>query len=117
MDTRAVVEHHLDALRANDLEDTMADYTEESTIIASGTVFKGIEAIRGVMQGALESLFVPGAYEFPIDSHTVDGEYSVITWRLTCPAGTFPFGTDTFHVRDGKILFQSGALYVPEAAA
>jgi ketosteroid isomerase-like protein len=117
MDTRAVVEHHLEALRAGDLEETMADYTEESVIIASGTVFKGIEAIRGVMQGALESLFVPGTYEFPIDSHTVDGEYSVITWSLTFPGGSFPFGTDTFRVRGGKIVFQSGAFYMPEAAS
>jgi ketosteroid isomerase-like protein len=110
MDTRAVVEHHLDALRASNLEETLADYTEESVLITGGTVAKGIDALRAIFAPALETLFKPGGFEFTLDSLDVHGEYALITWRLRFEGGEITFGTDTFHVRDGKIVMQTGAV-------
>jgi uncharacterized protein (TIGR02246 family) len=115
MDTRAVVDRHFQAVRENDIEATMADYAEDAVIIAGGAVYRGADEIRSVMQGAFEGLFVPGTYEWPIDSHTVDGDYSVVTWSLTFAGGHMPFGMDAFHVREGKIVMQTGGFYLAAA--
>jgi len=39
----------------------------------------------------------------------VVGEYAFLTFRT----GLIPFGTDTFVIRGGRVVFQSNALYVP----
>jgi ketosteroid isomerase-like protein len=110
MDTKAVVEHHLDALRASSLEETLADYTDASVLITGGTVAQGLDALRAIFVSALETLFKPGAFVFTLDSLVVHGEYALITWRLRFDGGEITFGTDTFHVRDGKIVMQTGAV-------
>ena len=48
--------------------------------------------------------------DFTLDSLDVEGEYGLITWRLTFDGGEITFGTDTFHVRDGKIVGHTGAV-------
>ena len=112
MDTRAVVDKHLAAIMTSDTERTLEDYTEDSVLLTAGTVFKGLDSLRAVFGGAFETLFKPGTFEFTLESHAVDGEYSVITWRLRFEGGEIPFGTDTFHVRDGKIAMQTGGFYL-----
>jgi ketosteroid isomerase-like protein len=108
VDTRTVVQGHLDALLAADVERTLADYTDESVMIASGSVLKGLDALRPVFAMACE-MFAPESSEFTLDSFDVDGEYGLITWRLRFDGGEITFGTDTFHVRDGKIALQAAA--------
>jgi ketosteroid isomerase-like protein len=115
MDTRAVVEKHLDAVLASDVERTLEDYTEESVLLAAGTVFRGIDALREVFEGAYLTLFKPGTFEFTLDSNIVEGEHSLITWHLRFEGGDVPFGFDSFVVRDGKIIAQTGGLYLAGA--
>src|SRR5689334_6256498 len=104
MDTRAVVEHHLEALQAGDLEATMDDYTEESVLLLPGMVLKGLEQLRGVFAQALETNFKPGAAEFILETFDVEEDHALITWHQEA-AGAPPFwATDTFMVRDGKIV-------------
>src|SRR5581483_8785747 len=110
-----VVEHHLEALQAGDVEATLSDYTDESVLITDGTVFKGLDALRGLFGQACETMFKPGTFEFTLDSLTAEGEYAVITWRLRFEGGVITFGTDTFHVRGGKIAMHTGAVVVGPA--
>ena len=112
MDTRSVVDHHFEAVRANDIDATMADYADDAVVIAGGAIFRGHDEIRPMMRNAFDNLFIPGAYDWPIESHVVAGEYSVVTWSLTFPGGHMPFGLDAFHVRDGKIVMQTGGFYL-----
>ena|SRR5437870_5089634 len=112
MDTRAVVEHHLEALEASDLEATLADYSEDSVLITPGSVAKGLAGLRGVFGQAIETMFKPGAFEFTLDSLDVDGEHALITWHMSFEGGEVTFGTDTFHVRDGKIVGHTGAVQI-----
>ncbi len=109
MDTKAVIEHHLDALEAGDLDRTMSDYTDASVILSGGVVYRGLDALRPLFDGAISGLFTPGAHTFTLTSLTVDGPYGIIEWSLDFPGGAITFGTDTFHVVDGKIAMQTGA--------
>lgn len=114
MDTKAVIEHHLEALEAGDLEATMADYTEDSVIMSGGVVYRGLEALNTLFAGAIEGLFTPGQHTFTLTSLTVDGPYGMIEWTLDFPGGSIQYGTDTFHVVDGKVAMQTGAFVMAQ---
>ncbi len=111
MGTREVVDHHLEALQAGDVEATLTDYTDESVLITTGTVARGRDQLRALFAPACETMFKPGAHEFTLESFDVDGDYALITWSLRFDGGAVPFGTDTFYVRNGKIAVQTGAVY------
>jgi ketosteroid isomerase-like protein len=110
MDTKAVVEHHIEALGKGDLDAVMEDYTEDSVLVTAQGAAKGLDVLRAGFAGAIDGLFKPGAHEFTLDEIVVDGEVCVIVWHLTSEAVDVPFGTDTFIVRDGKIAIQSAAI-------
>lgn len=109
MDTKAVIEHHLDALESGDLERTLSDYGDSSVILSGGVVYRGLAELRPLFAGALETLFRPGAHTFTLNSIVVDGAYGLIEWSLDFEGGAITFGTDTFHVVDGTIVMQTGA--------
>jgi ketosteroid isomerase-like protein len=115
MDTRQVVERHLESLLAGDVARTLEDYTDESVLLTAGTVIRGLDELRGIFDQACSTIFKPGTYAFTLDSMVVNGEHALITWHLDFEGGKAPFGFDSFHVRDGKILAQTGGLYIPEA--
>jgi len=111
MDTRAVVEHHLDALQRADLEATLDDYTDESLLLVAGSEpVRGREALAAVFGPAIDAMFAPPSSAFMLDSLVAVGEYALITWHMTYPGGEVSFGTDTFVVRDGKIVLHTGAI-------
>jgi ketosteroid isomerase-like protein len=109
MDTKAVIEHHLDALEAGDLERTLSDYTATSVILSGGVVYRGLDALRPLFAGALDTLFKPGAHTFTLTSLVAEGAYGMIEWKLDFEGGSISYGTDSFHVVDGKIAMQTGA--------
>lgn len=106
--TKKVLDHHWVAFKANDLEETMKDYTEESVLITPNATYTGLEEIR--------TNFVNAFKGFPKDSATFNLEKSVVVkdvgyilWNSKTPAFNLTYGTDTFIVRDGKIVRQTFA--------
>ncbi len=107
MDTRQVLNHHLNAVQARDLEATLADYTEDSVVITTGNVLRGVEALRDWFAAAFEGDFEPGA-QIVIDSVDLAGEYALVTWHTQSDGGGISFAVTSYHVRDGKIVMHSG---------
>jgi ketosteroid isomerase-like protein len=107
-DTRTVVEHHLEALQAGDVDAIMSDYAEDAILMLPGSVVRGSDAVRGLMEQACATLFKPGASEFTLQSFEAEGPYAMITWSLRSDVATIPFGTDTFLVEAGAIRMQTG---------
>src|SRR6478672_2460976 len=101
--TRQVLEHHLGALAAGNLDDLLSDYTDESTLIGPAGVVKGQQAIRAIFESSLASLFKPGTYEFMMDTVQMADDVAYIVWHANCVSADIVFGTDTFLIRDGKI--------------
>lgn len=107
-ETKKVLDHHWDAFKANDLEETMKDYTEESVLITPNATYKGLDEIR--------TNFVNAFKGFPKDSATFNLEKSVVVkdvgyilWNSKTPAFNLSYGTDTFIIREGKIVRQTFA--------
>ena len=55
-----------------------------------------------------KSTFQPGA-AFSMKQQTVEGDYAYILWTAETADNLYEVGTDTFVVRDGKIVAQSFA--------
>ena len=107
--TRQVLEHHLGALAAGNLDAILSDYTDDSTLIGPDGVVKGRQAIRASFERGLDSLFKPGTYEFTMDTLQVADEIAYIVWHANCASADIVFGTDTFLIRDSKIAVQTFA--------
>jgi len=114
--TRQVLEHHLRALAAGDLDAIVSDYTDDSTLIGPDGVVKGRQAIRASFERGLDSLFKPGTYEFTLDTTQVADDIAYIVWHANCAAMDIVFGTDTFLIRDGKIAVQTFAAKIEAKA-
>jgi hypothetical protein len=106
--TSKVLDHHWEAFRANDLEGTMIDYTEESVLITPDKTYKGLQEIRENFVFAF-SLFPKDSSTLKLNKSIVNKDVGYIIWEASTPKFNLSFGTDTFIVRDGKIIRQTYA--------
>lgn len=104
--TRQVLDHHWQTFRDNDLEGVMEDYTEESILITPDTTYKGLDAIR---QNFIQAFEAFPAEEDPLTLHksVVEQDVGYILWEASTPEFELLFATDTFIIRDGKIIRQT----------
>ncbi|HTE34697.1 MAG TPA: nuclear transport factor 2 family protein, partial [Chryseolinea sp.] len=106
--TKRVLDHHWKTFQANDLEGTMADYTEESILITPDKIYKGLSEIRGNFVNAF-ALFPKDATQMKLNTFVVQQDVAYIIWEATSPTIKLTYGTDTFIIRDGKIIRQTYA--------
>jgi predicted SnoaL-like aldol condensation-catalyzing enzyme len=106
--TQDVLTHHLNCFGMGDLDSTMADYTAESRFFTPDGLLRGPEAIRGFFARLLEELAKPGM-SFEMLRQEVDGDTAYIVWKAETADNRFEVGTDTFIVRNGKIVTQTFA--------
>ncbi len=104
--TQQVLDHHFKAFVENDLEEVMADYTEESILITPDRTYRGLAEIRENFVNAYAAL--------PRDSTIVKliknlaiKDVGYIIWEADAPTLEFKNSSDTFIIHDGKILRQT----------
>ena len=110
MSTKQVVDHHLRAFPAGDLDETMKDYTDASVFISPNGVAHGRDEIQEVFTRLFGSLFAPGSYTLTLDFEHTEGEIAYLLWHADCGGAAISIGTDTFVIRDGAIATQTVAL-------
>ena len=106
--TTQVLEHHWKAFQGNDLEGTMADYTEESILITPDKTYKGLKEIRENFVNAFAA-FPKDSTTMKLDKSVVQQDVGYILWQATTPKFKLTFATDTFIIQNGKILRQTYA--------
>ena len=106
--TEDVLDHHLEALLAGDLEAILADYDETAVLATPDVTVRGLAALREFFGSVVTDMLQPGS-QIEATTQVVEGDYAYIVWRGESEKYRFPFATDTFVVRDGKIVFQSFA--------
>ena len=106
--TSKVLDHHWEAFKANDLEATMADYTEESVLVTPDKTFKGLGEIRENFVFAF-SMFPKDSSTLKLNKTVVHQDVGYIIWEASAPKIKLSFGTDTFIVQNGKIIRQTYA--------
>jgi hypothetical protein len=106
--TENVLDHHVAALLAGDLEAILADYGETSVLATPDMTVRGLPSLREFFASVIADLLQPGS-QIEETTRAVEGEFAYIVWRGESEKFRFPFATDTFVVRNGKIVFQSFA--------
>jgi len=106
--TEDVLDHHLDAFTAQDLDETLTDYTDDSVVITNMGTFRGLDEIEGLFADLFAEFSQDGS-RIDLEQKTVEGEYGYIVWDGETPENDYEFCTDTFVVRDGTIHRQTFA--------
>jgi ketosteroid isomerase-like protein len=108
-DTERVVRRHLQAFIEQQGVDAIAsDYAEDATFLSEARAYRGRPAIRGFFADFIASLPPDAVRDFTLRSLHVDAEVAYITWSA---GSQLPLGTDTFVVRNGRIVSQTCAMH------
>jgi predicted SnoaL-like aldol condensation-catalyzing enzyme len=86
----------------------MADYTAESRFFTPNGLLRGSDAIRKFFAKLFEEFAMPGM-SFEMLRQEVDGDTAYIVWKAETADNRFEIGSDTFIVRNGKIVTQTFA--------
>jgi hypothetical protein len=106
--TKEVLDHHWKAFMQNNLDEVMADYTEESVLITPDETFKGLDAIRKNFESAYRK-FPKNKTTFQLNKSIIDRDVAYILWQAKTPTFNLTYATDTFIIRNGKIIRQTYA--------
>jgi len=108
--TLNVMNRHLDAFLTNQGVDAIVrDYGEDAILYAPDSVYRGVDEIRRFFKGFLGNLPDKGLQLFRMRTQEAHGEVGYIVWSI---GELIPLGTDTFVIKDGKIVQQTYAAHI-----
>ncbi len=94
---------HAAALRTEQLDDLVATFHDDATVIANKNVYRGFDGVRQVFVQLLSE--VPQA-QWEVDRIWAD-DVLYIEWKARSAAAYIDDGIDTLIFRDGKIQVQT----------
>jgi ketosteroid isomerase-like protein len=104
--TKDVLDHRLKSFGEGDLEGILVDYSTDAVLFMPIGLIKGMDAITQVFQHIVSEFTKPGT-QFALHQQCVEGDYAYIRWSAETPDNVYDAGTDTFVVRNGKIVAHS----------
>jgi len=104
--TKDVLDHHLKAFDQGDLKEILSDYAPGAVLFTKDGACKGVDAIRPLFEALIAEFGKPGA-TFNMKQQLVEGDYAYILWTAKTADNLYELATDTFVVREGKIVAQS----------
>jgi ketosteroid isomerase-like protein len=104
--TKDVLDHHLKCFGEGDLQGILSDYAPTAVLFTPDGPLRGADAIRPLFQALVAEFGKPGT-TFSMKQQFVEGEHAYILWSAETADNVYELGTDTFVVRDGKIVAQS----------
>ena len=111
--TENIVRNHLQAfLEHKGLDAILADYADDASFLSDSRTYRGKTEIREFFESFVAALPAQAVQQFSLRSLRCEGNVAHIVWSA---GRELPLGTDTFVVHDGKISFQTCAMYVPPA--
>ena len=108
MRTADVLRSHGEAVDSGDVERIVADYAPRAVLITPEGCVRGHAALRAYWERFLRD-WSERFTRFEMIRQEVEGEAAYILWK--CPPEV-PLATDTFVIRDGKIVVQTFAAMV-----
>jgi len=105
--TKEILDRHLMSFGNRDLEGILADYGPPVFFSPNG-IAKGKATARQVFQTIFADFAKPGA-SFTMKQMTIEGDYAYIVWSAETAGHIYEPASDTFILRDGKIVAQTFA--------
>ena len=107
--TEAIVRNHLQAfVEQKGIDAILSDYDDNARFHSEAKTYQGKQEIGNFFATFIASLPAGATNRFSLRTLRVDGELAYITWSA---GREIPLGTDTFVVRNGKIVSQTFAAY------
>ncbi len=117
MSTSEVLDRHLKSFAERYIDGVLADYSADAVLFAPAGPLKGPQAIRPLFENLIAEFEKPGS-SFNMQHRSIDGDHAYIVWSAETADNSYEFATDTFVVRNGKIVAQSFAAKIePKRAA
>ncbi len=113
MNPENVFQHHLEALGKNDKDELMKDYAEQSELWTPDGAIVGLEAISSFYTYAF-TLFPKDKTELEIKKMIAKDDKVYVVWTADSPIVNVSFATDSFEIKEGKILWQSTAFQMAQ---
>jgi ketosteroid isomerase-like protein len=107
-ETADILDHQNLAFLKGDVDEIMKDFSEQAILFTPDGVLEGIDNIRKFYTDVTSNILPPGS-DFKISSQEVRGQTAYIVWSAESENYRFPLGTDTFFIKDGKIIAQTFA--------
>jgi len=99
-----VFSHHAQALGAGDLDEIVADYSDDAVFITPAGVRRGKDGVRAGFTQLLAD--VPNA-KWELPTQIYEGDILFLEWAADSAATRVEDGIDTFVFRDGLIRVQT----------
>ncbi len=99
-----VFAHHAQALGAGDLDEIVADYSDDAVFISPAGVLRGNDGIRAAFTRLLAD--VPDA-RWDLKTQLYEGDVLFLEWTADAGATRVDDGIDTFVFSDGMIRVQT----------
>ena len=104
--TKTVIERHLKCFGEGNLQGILSDYAPDVIFFTPAGLLRGGDALRPLFQAMIAEFRKPGA-AFNLKQQFIEADYAYILWSAESADNVYELGTDTFVVRDGKIVAQS----------
>jgi len=104
--TREILDRHLKAFFQYDISGVLSDYGKDAVFFTANGPLNGVEAIRPLFETLIAEFPKPGA-SFNMKQYFVEGDHGYILWNAETADNVYAMATDTFVVRNGKIVAQS----------
>ena len=99
-----IFEHHAGALIAGDVDEIVADYTEDAVFITPSGVKRGKEGVR---EGFVKLLADLPAADWSVPTQIFEGDILFIEWSAVSATTQAMDGVDTFVFTDDGIRAQT----------
>jgi ketosteroid isomerase-like protein len=106
--TGDVLDRHLKSFARHDVDGVVSNYSSDAVLFAPTGPLKGPEAIRPLFEALISEFEKPGS-SFTMQLRCIEGDHAYILWTAETADNSYEFATDTFVVRNGKIVAQSFA--------
>ena len=99
-----IFQHHAQALGAGDLDEIVADYSDDAVFITPAGVLRGKDGIRAAFTQLLAD--VPSA-DWELKTQIYENDVLFLEWAATAATTKVEDGIDTFIFSDGLIRLQT----------
>ena len=108
MSTAEVLDRHLKSFDEGDVGGILADYSADAVLFLPTGPLRSPDAMKPVFEALVSEFAKPGA-SFTMLHRSIEGDYAYIVWTAETADNSYELATDTFVVRNGKIVAQSFA--------
>lgn len=108
LSTNEILDRHLQSFAGYDVDGLLSDYSSAAVFFTPKSTLIGPNEIRPLFEDLVREFAKPGC-SFTMQQRQIQGDSAYIIWTAETADNSYEFATDTFLVREGKIVLQSFA--------